>query len=61
MELELAIAVLALATKAAPIIEAKIKSGDVTPEEQEKARTAYLAYRAAVDAAFTGLEWRVES
>lgn len=59
--LELALAILALAVKAAPIVEAKIKAGEVPTDEQRSVREQYLAYRAAMDAALDGPEWQLST
>lgn len=53
-------AALALAEKLLPIIDARVKSGAITPEQQLESRNKYLALRALGDAAFTGPEWEIE-
>ena len=61
MELILALnAALALAEKLMPIIQERMKAGEITPLVQAQARERYLALRAQADAAFTGPEWEVE-
>lgn len=50
-------AAIALAEKLAPIVQAQIKSGQVTPEEQQKLRDRLNALRNAT--AFEGEEWEV--
>jgi hypothetical protein len=60
MELILALnAALALAEKLIPIIQERIRAGEISPEVQTQARERYLALRAQADAAFSGPEWEV--
>lgn len=40
-----------------PKVEEAIKSGQITPEQQQKVRDAYLQLRALGDGAFAGPEW----
>lgn len=55
-----AAAALELVERLLPIIEERVKSGQVSPEDQTKLRSKYEALRAKADAAFTGPEWAVE-
>ena len=50
-------AALALAEKLIPRLAALVKSGEITPEQQQAVRDQYAALRAQADAAFTGPEW----
>lgn len=54
-------AALALAETLFPIIEQKVKSGEITPEEQQSAREKYLAQRAQADALFQAEHWKPQS
>ena len=50
---------LALAEKLIPVVDAAFKRGEVTAEEQQRARDAYQALRAKGDTLFQGPEWEV--
>lgn len=56
-EIALMSALVALAAKLTPIIEEKIKSGEISVDDQVKVRADYLAFRALGDAAYAGPEW----
>lgn len=52
-------AALAMAEKLMPIIEARVKAGEVSVEEQAKARANYQALRKRGDEVFSGSHWKV--
>jgi hypothetical protein len=56
-EIALISAALALAEKLLPRLDALVKSGQITPAQQQAVRDRYLALRAKADAAFQGPEW----
>lgn len=58
MELQAALAAIALIEKLIPIIADKVKSGEVSPDEQAALHAKYEALRTSN--AFSGPEWKVE-
>lgn len=56
-EIAAANAALALLEVLAPKIQALVKSGDVSVEEQQQLRDRYAAFRAKGDANFSGEGW----
>lgn len=52
-------AALLLIEKLLPLIEAKVKSGEISVEEQLQFRARYDALRAKGDEAFSGNHWNV--
>lgn len=59
-EILLANAAIALIEKLIPVIQARVKAGQVTPEQQQLLRDKYNSLVNAGDAAFSGPEWQVE-
>lgn len=59
-EIALASAALALLEKLAPILEDKIKTGEVSVTEQQDVRDKYLSFRQKFDGAFSGPEWQTD-
>lgn len=49
-----------LVARLLPLIIARVKSGDVTVEEQQSLHDRYVALRQAGDEAFKGPEWDIE-
>lgn len=60
MEAAAIIAAINLIEQLIPIIDEKVKSGQVSPEEQTKIRDRYTSLRNLGDALFAGPEWHVE-
>jgi hypothetical protein len=58
-ELLLANATLALLEKLLPRINAMVKSGQISPEDQQKVRDRFLKLQNGMDTEFTGPEWEV--
>lgn len=58
-EIILASAALALLEKLLPVIQQQVKTGQITPEEQQKIRDQYNSLRNQGDAAFAGPEWNI--
>lgn len=51
-------AAFALIEELIPLIEEKVKTGELSVEEQQKAREAYDSLRARRDALFSGPGWK---
>lgn len=59
-EIILANAALTLVEELVPRIESLVKSGQITPEQQQTVRDRYTQLRDNLDARFSGPEWQIE-
>ena len=59
MEIALYLGLINLATKAAEIIEEKVKSGEVTKEEQETVHAAYAELQAGLASLQSQPGWKI--
>ena len=59
MEIAIILGLIDLAIKSIPLLERRLKDGDITPEEQQQAKDALEALRLAINSgkAFSGPEW----
>jgi hypothetical protein len=59
-EIAIANAAIALIEALAPKIQAAVKSGQVTPTEQQTLLDKYNSLKTNLDAAFSGPEWTIQ-
>lgn len=60
MEAAALLAAIALAEKLIPIVDAQVKSGEVSADEQLQVRARYQALRDKADSLFSGDEWNLD-
>ena len=60
IEIQAALAAIALVEKLLPVITEQFKAGQVTAEEQQAVNTRYLQLRSNLDGHFLSPEWKIE-